>query len=66
MIDQTDAQGQSTIDKGLAILTGLPAFSVVWLSNNLDYILFLEEGSSRQAPQGMVAVTVQELREMFP
>ena len=66
VLTDTDPQGSATVEKALAILAGLPAFSVVHITNNLDYILFLEEGSSSQAPQGMVAVTVQELMEMFP
>ena len=31
----------------------------IW--NNVEYIKQLEEGTSKQAPQGMVAVTVREL-----
>jgi hypothetical protein len=58
-------EDNATISKGLAALTGLPKFQVVWISNNVDYIEFLEEGSSKQAPAGMLAVTVEELRNMF-
>jgi hypothetical protein len=61
-VDSTDVEGNSAIAKGLAALTGLPDFQVIWISNNVDYIEFLEHGSSKQAPEGMLAVTVEELR----
>jgi len=54
-----------TITKGMAVLTGLPDYQVVWISNNVDYIEFLEHGSSTQAPEGMLAITIEELRNMF-
>ena len=53
------------IEKGLVALAMLPPFSIVWIANNLEYIEFLEDGSSKQAPEGMVALTVQELEQMF-
>jgi hypothetical protein len=61
-VDSTDVEGNAAIAKGLAALTGLPDFQVIWISNNVDYIEFLEHGSSKQAPEGMLAVTVEELR----
>ena len=64
-LDTTDKGGDATINAGLAALTGLEPFSVVWISNNLDYIEVLEEGSSIQAPEGMMALTVAELLTMF-
>lgn len=47
-------------------LANLRPFQVVWISNNVPYILYLEEGSSKQAPQGMVSLTIEEMRTMFP
>jgi hypothetical protein len=37
-----------------------PSGGVVYLSNGLPYARVLEDGSSKQAPQGMVKVTVAE------
>lgn len=34
----------------------------VYISNNLPYIVYLEEGSSDRAPNGMVRVTVAEVQ----
>jgi|GEM_PF-279419 hypothetical protein len=33
----------------------------IWISNNLPYIVRLEQGHSRQAPSGMVALSIQEM-----
>lgn len=52
-------------EKANAVLANLPPFQTVYISNNVDYIEFLEEGSSKQAPAGMVAITVEELKGMF-
>ncbi len=71
VLERTDKQGAETIQKGASAITDLPPFRVVWISNNLDYIEFLEDGSSKQtqdhdgSPQGMVALTMLELREIF-
>lgn len=61
-VEVFDSEGSATISKGLAALAGLPNFQVVWISNNVDYIEFLEHGSSTQAPEGMLAITIEELR----
>ena len=48
-----------------AVQKDLGAFPTVWISNNVPYILWLEDGSSKQAPAGMVGLTIQELEGMF-
>ena len=65
MLATVDPSGQETIAKGVAVLEQLPAYSIFWISNNLEYIEYLEAGSSQQAPAGMVSLTVAELSEMF-
>lgn len=61
-----DVAGDEVIKKGLAAISNLPPYQVVYIANNLEYIEFLEEGSSEQAPPGgMVKVTVEELRQIF-
>lgn len=35
---------------------------VIYITNNVDYILELEEGRSGRAPNGMVSVTLQEMQ----
>ena len=64
-VERLDINGAETIKEGLAAIADLPAYQVVWISNNVDYIERLEHGHSKQAPEGMLAVTVEELRAMF-
>jgi len=51
---------------GLAAISTLGFAQVVWLSNNVEYIGWLEEGrpgpGSPQAPNGMLAVTLVEIQ----
>lgn len=42
---------------------GIPAGGVVYLSNGLPYARRLEYGYSRQAPAGMVRLSVREFRQ---
>lgn len=46
---------------GSAALRDLEPFGVAYISNNLVYIEPLENGHSKQAPEGMVAVTLAEI-----
>lgn len=64
-VDTIDKDGAATISKGLAALEGLKPYEIVYISNNVPYIVYLEEGSSQQAPAGMVAVTIEELKAQF-
>ncbi|HML75425.1 MAG TPA: hypothetical protein PKB02_13130 [Anaerohalosphaeraceae bacterium] len=64
-IDALDKIGQDTINKGLAQIANLPPYQVVWISNNVDYIEFLEYGTESRPPIGMVATTVNNLRTMM-
>lgn len=64
-LNTIDKSGGRTIAQAMAAISDFPPFSVVYITNNIDYIEFLEEGSSKQAPAGMVGLTVQELMTMF-
>ena len=44
----------------LATLKGVKPFDEIVINNSLTYIEFLENGSSKQAPKGMAAITVSE------
>lgn len=61
----TDKSGQETINSGLAVIGGAPAFARIVVQNNLPYAGRLEDGHSRQAPQGMVRLTVAEVEAQF-
>jgi hypothetical protein len=57
--------GQETFDAGAAVIEAMP-LCTCYLTNNVEYIEDLERGHSGQAPHGMLAVTVEELKGMFP
>lgn len=58
----TPAEAERYAAIELAELREIGPFSTVFISNSLPYIVGLEEGNSRQAPRGMVAVTLAEAR----
>ncbi len=62
-IDNIDPSGSKTIAKLVAQVSSTPTASVHWIANSLPYIRRLEEGWSRQAPQGMVRLTIEEFQQ---
>lgn len=64
-IDAVDPQGNSTINKGSAVLqTFRSDYGSIWLMNNVPYAQKLEYGHSSQAPAGVVRVTIAEFQMM--
>jgi hypothetical protein len=70
-VEIDDKSGNATVSKATAKSAGFKAGDTIYLANNLPYIRKLEEGGygdgpktvggfSRQAPAGMVTLTVQE------
>jgi hypothetical protein len=85
-----DTKQASAVNQGIAVLASLAPFQTTWITNNLEYISYLEYGEfeppdpgpskdrrkgrkgrilvkggySVQAPQGMVGITVDELRPL--
>lgn len=58
----TDTSGLPTFAKGAAVVgRATNPYGVITLFNNVNYIQFLEGGSSRQAPAGMVSVSLAEV-----
>ncbi|WP_212525853.1 HK97 gp10 family phage protein [Actibacterium sp. MT2.3-13A] len=61
-----DPAGGVTVTRGgerIAYYEEVEGFPVITIYNNLPYIERLEDGYSKQAPGGMVAVTVAELQQ---
>lgn len=56
-IDKTGAASNTRIRSGV---TGAPVAGIHYICNNLPYAQRLEDGYSKQAPTGMVALTVVE------
>lgn len=51
----------ATIADGSSKIATVELGQAIWIFNNVPYIVFLERGSSSQAPQGMVSVTLEEI-----
>lgn len=61
----TDKSGDATIAEGAATISTYdnhPGFPSIFIQNNLPYIQRLEDGSSTQAPNGMLGITFAELK----
>jgi hypothetical protein len=56
-----DPEGSRTVSSGLAVIKTAKPFDVVFIYNNVPYITELENGSSTQAPAGMVKLTIAQL-----
>lgn len=56
---------RAALESARSVRAQLPSFDAfrdtVWITNAVPYILRLEHGSSKQAPVGMVAVTIAEV-----
>lgn len=63
-LDEEDKEGAVAINRIAEVVLGLKAGDTIYLANNLPYALALEEGHSDQAPNGMVALTMQELKDV--
>lgn len=65
-VPDKEFRSRNPIASGTARIEAKTAtFSSIFITNNVPYIIFLEGGSSKQAPRGMVAVTLEELRVQF-
>lgn len=61
-VELDDPAGTATIGKVQAEVLGLKAGQTIYLVSNLEYIQALEFGHSKQAPGGMIRLTVQRWR----
>lgn len=59
-LEINDKAGTATIARATAATLNLRAGEVIYLVNNLDYARALEYGHSKQAPAGMVRLSVAE------
>lgn len=57
-IDNIDPEGSSTIAAGRAVILSATLGDTIYITNNLPYARRIEYGWSRQAPAGVVRITV--------
>jgi len=58
----TESTVNDTIERGMATLTPLAFGEAIHVSNNLPYANKLEHGYSGQAPEGILSVSVEEIK----
>lgn len=63
--EKKDRSGGGTIAAGSVVISSLQDYGTIYLTNNLPYILPLENGHSRQAPAGMVQVSLDRVAAQF-
>lgn len=57
--------GGEAVQRATALAMSAKIGDVAWLTNNLPYILPLENGHSRQAPQGMVDLNLEAVAAFY-
>lgn len=61
-VDRVDKTGRETIAEASAVIEKVPDFDVITIQNNVDYIGFIEEGTDKMPPVGMVRRTIQRIQ----
>lgn len=56
-----DKSGNATISKGVDALARFKLGDTIFLYNNVEYIIPLEYGHSKQAPAGMFRISFEEI-----
>lgn len=63
--NRLDPSGALSLSEGLGVINKAPAFSEIYVQNNVEYAEALEDGHSGQAPEGILAISVAELETVF-
>jgi hypothetical protein len=63
--NDSEIEPQDPIAAGTIVVAGAQPYGVITLFNNVKYIKALENGSSQQAPLGMVKVSIAETNLQF-
>lgn len=62
-IDDVDPSGSTAISAAIAAVSDATLGQTIYIANNLPYARRLEDGWSKQSPQGMVALTAIEFQQ---
>lgn len=54
-----------SIAEAVRTLLGLKPFDIVWINNSLPYASALEYGHSKQAPEGVYEMALQEVEDRY-
>jgi len=56
---------RQAIANGTSVIGTAPPFGTVYINNNVDYIIYLEEGTAKIAPFAMAANALNEIRQQL-
>jgi hypothetical protein len=62
---KVDPEGDDTIAKGLAVIRTIKPYGDCYFNNAVPHIQLLEDGSSSQAPNGWIALTLAEIADKY-
>jgi len=54
------------IARGSKVIGSINTFTLTWFTNNVPYIIFLENGHSAQSPKGMLVETSERMKRTYP
>lgn len=64
ILEREGKQFESVINAELGKLNSIPMYSTVYITNNLDYIYYLEyDRRSPKSPDGMVEISLKEVAD---
>lgn len=64
VVGDEDGMASFAINNGIQALSNIPPFSIVHITNNVEYIYYLEyDRRSEQFPEGMVEITLTEMAD---
>jgi hypothetical protein len=64
-LERVDPGGSQTISAGSSAINAAPAYSTIYIQNNLPYAEPLENGHSTQAPGGIYAVSFHGVSQAY-
>lgn len=66
VVETTDKSGSGTVANLRRAAKAVRPFTVTHLINPLDHVSYLEDGSSDQAPAGMVGPALEAINQRYP
>jgi hypothetical protein len=65
VLEVTDPTGATTVARESVKVTHLTPFQVAWISNNVEYCAYIENGTEKIPARLMLATTVERVRSQF-
>lgn len=62
---KAETAAADAVTKSIQVVNSIKPFSITYITNNVPYIVYLEDGTSTQAPVGMVSLSIHEQAGMF-